>query len=227
MHFALLFLVVIALIFGPQWWVRRVLAQYSKPQPHFPGTGGELARHLLNQCGLQNVGVESTTAGDHYDPVARCVRLQPENINGKSLTAIATAAHEVGHAIQDHAGYPPLRARTRLVKVAQHAEKIGSVAMLAIPVVALAARAPSAGLLMFLIGLVSIGMSSLVHLFTLPTEWDASFTRALPLLKGGRYISANEERHVRRILRACAFTYVASSLAGLLNMARWIAVLRR
>lgn len=227
MHIVLLLLLVTALVFGPQWWVRRVLAQYSKPQPHFPGTGGQLARHLLSQCGLQNVGVETTTAGDHYDPVAKCVRLLPENMTTKSLTAIATAAHEVGHALQDHAGYPPLRARTRLVTVARHAEKIGSVAMLAIPVVALAARAPSAGVAMFLIGLASIGIGALVHLVTLPTEWDASFARALPLLKGGRYINADEERHVRRILRACAFTYVAGSLASLLNIARWIAVLHR
>jgi Zn-dependent membrane protease YugP len=99
--------------------------------------------------------------------------------------------------------------------------------MLAIPVVALATRSPSASGLVFLLGLVSIGTGVLVHLVTLPTEWDASFTRALPLLKGGHYINTDEERQVRRILRACALTYVAGSLASLLNMARWIAVLRR
>lgn len=227
MYVVLLVLGAIALIFGPQIWVRHVLARYSRPQAHFPGTGGQLARHLLDKCGLHEVRVETTPLGDHYDPVSKVVRLLPDNMNRKSLTAIATAAHEVGHAIQDHAGYPPLHARTRLVGVAHYAEKIGSVAMLAIPVVAIATRAPGAGLVLFLIGLVTIGMSALVHLITLPTEWDASFGRALPLLRGGRYISADEERHVRRILRACAFTYVASSLAALLNMARWIAVLRR
>lgn len=227
MHFILLAIILIALIFGPQVWVRYVLAHYSKPQKHFPGTGGELARHLLNKTGLTDVRLESTAAGDHYDPVAKCVRLTPDNLNGRSLTAVATAAHEVGHAIQDHAGYPPLHARTRLVSVAQHAEKFGSVAMLAIPVIALASRSPSAGALMFLIGIMSIGMGTVVHLITLPTEWDASFARALPLLKAGRYISADEERHVRRILRACAMTYVAGSLASLLNLARWIAILRR
>ena len=155
------------------------------------------------------------------------MRLSPDNLNGRSLTAVATAAHEVGHAIQDHAGYPPLHARTRLVQVAQHAEKFGSIAMLAMPVIALASRSPSAGALMFLIGVMSIGMGTLVHMITLPTEWDASFARALPLLKAGQYISADEEHHVRRILRACAMTYVAGSLASLLNLARWIAILRR
>lgn len=223
----LLVLAGAALIFGPQWWVRHVLTRYSTPLPRLPGTGGQLARHLLDQCGLREVRVESTPLGDHYDPVSRCVRLLPRNLNGRSLTAVATAAHEVGHAIQDFAGYPPLHARTRLVNIAQYAEKVGSIAMLAIPVAVVAARAPSAGLLMFALGLISIGMSTLVHLITLPTEWDASFARALPLLKAGRYINAEEERHVRRILRACAFTYVAASLAALLNVARWIAVLRR
>jgi len=62
---------------------------------------------------------------------------------------------------------------------------------------------------------------------TLPVELDASFGKALPILKAGRYIEPSDEAAVKRILRAAALTYVAGSLASLLNLARWIALLRR
>ncbi|MCK5716772.1 MAG: zinc metallopeptidase, partial [Thiomargarita sp.] len=58
-------------------------------------------------------------------------------------------------------------------------------------------------------------------------EWDASFKRALPILSEGAYISTADQRAARKILIACALTYVASSLASLLNLWRWIAILRR
>jgi hypothetical protein len=72
-----------------------------------------------------------------------------------------------------------------------------------------------------------MGMATLVHLVTLPVEWDASFGKALPLLTHGRYIGERDERAVRQILRAAAFTYVAASLASLLNLARWFRFFRR
>jgi Zn-dependent membrane protease YugP len=62
---------------------------------------------------------------------------------------------------------------------------------------------------------------------TLPVEWNASFGRALPVLTAGGYISASQSRHARKILKAAAFTYLAGSLASLLNLYRWIAILRR
>ncbi|MFO0776592.1 MAG: zinc metallopeptidase, partial [Nitrospira sp.] len=100
----LLLLIVVAVVVGPQLWTRRVFAKHSTPRPDFPGTGGELARHLLNRFDLQHITVEPTQVGDHYDPVSKTVRLTPAILDGKSLTAITIAAHEVGHAIQDHLG---------------------------------------------------------------------------------------------------------------------------
>jgi Zn-dependent membrane protease YugP len=140
---------------------------------------------------------------------------------------VVVAAHEVGHAIQDQQAYRPLRTRARLVAMAARAEKVGAVLMMAVPVVALVTRIPSTGLLIFLGGLATLCIPLLVHLFTLPTEFDASYRRALPALKDGPLIPPEDFPAARRILTACALTYVAGALVGLLNVWRWIRVLRR
>jgi Zn-dependent membrane protease YugP len=220
-------LLLVALIYGPQIWAKRILTKYSKHRDDFPGTGGQLARHLLDKLDMSEVKVEITELGDHYDPIEKSVRLTQANWGSHSLTAVVTAAHEVGHAIQDRTAYQPLQARTQLVGIAQMAEKIGAGLMMMIPVVAIIARIPAAGLLMFLGGLASLGASVIVHLVTLPVEWDASFKRALPILEKGEYISNKDQLAARQILTACALTYVASSLGSLLNLWRWIAILRR
>lgn len=224
---ALLLIVVVIVIFGPQLWTRRVFAQYSVPRPDYPGTGGELARDLLDRFDMKHIKVETTEVGDHYDPLTKAVRLTPDKFNGKSLTAITVAAHEVGHAIQDHTGYQPLAERTRLVRVAHVAEKAGVVVMMGIPIAAALARTPVAGVLVMVAGMATMGISALVHLVTLPVEWDASFRRALPVLQQGNYLSPQDMQGARRILTAAALTYVAASLASLLNLWRWIAFLRR
>lgn len=223
----LLLLIVLAILLGPQLWTRRVFAQYRGHREDYPGTGGDLARHLLDRFNLPHVKVETTEVGDHYDPMAKVVRLTPDNFGGKSLTAATVAAHEVGHALQDQAGYKPLQERTRLIRVAQGAEKMGSVVMIGIPIVAALTRSPAGGLLVFLAGLATMSIGALVHLITLPVEWDASFRRALPVLEQGHYITRDDLQGARRILTAAALTYVAASLGGLLNIWRWITLLRR
>lgn len=225
MYFFLLFLVLL-LVFGPHWWVRRVLARYHRTQEDFPGTGGELARHLLDRYGLPEVRVEASDLGDHYDPITKSVRLTPDKLHAKSLTAITTAAHEVGHALQDHSGDRWFRWRMRLVGLAQGAERLGSFILFAVPVLTLVTKAPAAGVLTLLAAFCTIGVGVLVQLVTLPVEWDASFGKALPILRSG-YIPEHQYPAARRILRACALTYVASSLASLLNFWRWMRLLRR
>ncbi|MBT8441841.1 MAG: zinc metallopeptidase [Gammaproteobacteria bacterium] len=220
---AALFLIV----FGPSWWVRRILSRYSDPEDRYPGTGGELARYLLDQLGLQHVTAEVTDQGDHYDPDAKCVRLTPDKFNGRSLTAITVAAHEVGHAHQDATDYGPLKWRTRLVKLAAPGERVGAAVLMMAPVVTLATRAPVAGVLMLLGGFLVLGLSTVVHLITLPMELDASFGRAMPLLKDGEILKPGDEPHARKLLTAAALTYVSVSLVSLLNIGRWWAILRR
>jgi len=222
MHILIGLLLVLLLLFGPQLWVQAVLKKHSQAREDFPGTGGEFARHLLDRLQLGTVQLEESPTGDHYDPVGKVVRLTPDKMNGRSLTAITVAAHEVGHALQDKLGYSPLRWRTHLALVAQAIQQLGNALFILAPLVAAATRAPSSAFLMLIAGVASFGSAALVHLVTLPVEWDASFRRALPLLEAGHYLSNQDQRHARRILTAAALTYVAGSLASLLNLWRWI-----
>lgn len=226
MPYLLLLALIIAVIFGPQWWAHYTFRRYSKERGDIPGSGGELAEHLLRRFDIE-VAVEQTEKGDHYDPGARTVRLSPHNFAGRSLTAVAVAAHEVGHAIQHHRSEPLLATRSRLIIYAHWGEKIGAALMFAIPFVTLITRVPYSGLAFFLLGFASMGLATLVHLVTLPVEWDASFNKALPILRDGDYIAEGDVRAVRRILQAAALTYVAASLASLLNLGRWLTFLRR
>ena len=227
MFYLILMITIIALVLGPAYWVKHTLAKYSHPDDRYPGTGGELARILLDWANLQAVKVEVTEQGDHYDPIEKAVRLTADKFNGKSLTAITVAAHEVGHAIQDRDGYLPLKLRTRLVQIAAPAEKLGAAILMLAPIIMVATRAPSAGALFFLGGLLTLGTATVVHLVTLPMELHASFARALPMLEQGKYLIQGDEPHARRILRAAAWTYVSASLMTLLNIGRWWAILRR
>jgi len=220
-------LIILLFVFGPSLWVKRVLERYSQPKDRYPGTGGELARHLLDTLNLGHVKAEITDQGDHYDPDAKAVRLTADKFNGHSLTAITVAAHEVGHAHQDATGYGPLIWRTRLVKFLAPGERIGAAVLMLSPLVTLLTRAPLAGLLMLLGGFLVLGLGAMVHFITLPMELDASFSRALPMLEKGGYLKSGDEPHARRILRAAAFTYVSVSLMSLLNVGRWWVILRR
>lgn len=227
MHWLLIALLVVGVLFGPQLWVQRVMQRHSTPRADIPGTGAELARHLLNQFSLQQVAVEQTDKGDHYDPTSRVVRLSDSHYQGHSLTAIVIAAHEVGHALQDASDYPPLRWRHRLVRFANVAQQLGNGLILATPIITAITRIPSTGLLMLIGGFASLGTAVIVQIITLPVEWDASFKRALPLLQGGSYIPAQDLPAAHSILRAAAFTYVAGTLASLLNLWRWARLVRR
>lgn len=227
MVYLIVLLLLLASVFLPQVWVQHVLARYNrKPEVNFPGTGGELARHLLLRFGLEDVQVERTDKGDHYDPSTRCVRLTADKFDGKTLTAITVAAHECGHALQ-HAGAEPMfMLRSRLAHSAVWAARLGSFLIFAAPMLALLSRAPSPALVSVLGGFLIMGFGVLVQLVTLPVELDASFRKALPVLEAG-YLEPDQVPAARRILRAAAWTYVAASLAGLLSFWRWLAILRR
>jgi Zn-dependent membrane protease YugP len=219
-------IVAVTVMFGPHLWAKHVLNRYNR-QEYFSGSGIDLARLVLEHLKLSEVTVETTDTADHYDPMKKAIRLTKSVCGRKTLTAVVVAAHEVGHAIQDQIGYKPLKTRTRLIGTAQKLERIGAIIMMAVPVLAGVTRAPSVGVLMLVGGFATLCIPVLVHLLTLPTEFDASFKRALPLLTSGDYIPQEDIPAARKILMACALTYVASSLIGLLNVWRWIRVLRR
>ena len=226
MIYLLIIPVIIAVIYGPHLWARYIMNRYNRRE-YFSGNGMELARLALAKMDLNHVGVEPTAIGDHYNPETKVVSLTEANCGRRTLTAVVVAAHEVGHAIQDHTEYLPLKTRTRMIGTAAKIEKIGAGFMMAVPLIALVTRVPAAGFLMFLGGIATLCIPLLVHLVTLPTEFDASFNRALPLLASGEYIPREDLPAAKKILLACALTYVANALVGLLNVWRWIRILRR
>ncbi len=227
MVYAVVIVLLVVLVFVPQWWVKWVLERYNRQaESNFPGTGGELARHLLDRYDLQEVKVEITEVGDHYDPMERCVRLTQDKFEGKTLTAITVAAHECGHAFQHAATEPLFMLRTRLAGFSVWAQRIGSFLLFAAPMSVLITKAPSAAAFNITGAFLIMGSAIVIHLVTLPVEIDASFRKALPLLDSG-YLDEKQKPAARSILRAAALTYVAASLASLLNFWRWIAILRR
>ena len=220
-------LIVIALIFGPSLWVKFVMRRYSSEKPEMPGTGGELAQHLIERFSLNDVKVEVTELGDHYDPIEKKVRLSKENYESKSLTAIAIAAHEVGHAIQDQQGDRRLAIRTKMVPIIDKVARLSAVIISLSPIIGIITRHPMPFSLLLLLGLSGFIARMMVHAVTLPIEFDASFSKALPLLREGEYISQSNEKAVGHVLRAAALTYVSAALADILNLGRWIVILLR
>jgi uncharacterized protein len=206
--------------------VRRALKQNAVERPDFPGTGGELARHLLDLAGLRDVKVELTPDGDHYDPVDRAVRLLPDHYDGRSVTAVAVAAHEVGHALQHAEGDRLLLARFRLAGVVQAIEICAAVILATAPVLMALVRSPALLGVQIAVGVLLLASRVVVHLLTLPLEHDASFKRALPILEKGGYLGEADLPAARTVLRAAAFTYVASALVTLLDVTRLARILR-
>jgi uncharacterized protein len=216
----------LALIFGPQLWIRRVMAQHGAERADLPGTGGELARHLLDAAELSGVAVELTGDGDHYDPEARAVRLTPQHHDGRSVAAVAVAAHEVSHAVQHARGEPAFARRFNLVRRLIWIERAASVILLATPLVFLAVKSPALAVLQIVAGVSLLAIRIAVHAVTLPVELDASFDKALPALTRGRYLVAGDLPAARSVLTAAALTYVAAALAALIDVGRWLRVLR-
>jgi uncharacterized protein len=215
---------LLVLLFAPQFWINWTLRKHANERPDMPGTGGELARLLLDEAGLQTVAIDVVETGDHYSPDDRAVRLSKANFTGKSITAVAVAAHEVAHAIQHRDGFGPLMWRQRLVKKAIAVERIGSLILITAPVFYALIRNPLILGLEIAVALGIFASSILIHFVTLPTEFDASFRKALPVLSS--YVPPEEMPGVRSVLRAAAFTYVAGALVSLLSAARWFRILR-
>ena len=220
-------LIALVVIFGPSLWVKLVMKKYSSENPEIPGTGGELANHLIERFSLKDVKVEVTELGDHYDPIEKKVRLLREHYESKSLTAVAIAAHEVGHAIQDHQGDKRLATRTKMVPVVDKVARWSVAIIYLSPVIGIITRHPMPFSLLLLLGLSGFIARMMVHAVTLPIEYDASFSKALPLLREGNYVSQSDEKAVSLILRAAALTYVSAALADILNLGRWIVLLLR
>ncbi|MBI5014801.1 MAG: zinc metallopeptidase [Deltaproteobacteria bacterium] len=194
-----------------QLWVKSAFARYGQIANRRGITGADAARAILRRVGLADVGVEVTQGflGDHYDPRSRVLRLSPDVYAKASLAAVGVAAHEAGHALQDKAGYAPMKARAALVPVAQ----IGS--NLALPLLFV-------GMLLHAMALVKLGVlifaaAVLFQIVTLPVEFNSS-RRALVALGEVGILSPDEMPGARRVLSAAALTYVAAAVAAVLQL---------
>ena len=220
--------VLAILVYVPSFLFRCVMSSNSGEISTLPGTGAELAKHLIERFELDGITVEETNPfQDHFDPRDQTVRLGPDNFNGKSLTAVAVATHEVGHAIQFHRREKIFELRKRYLPTAQALSKVGVAIMFAFPIVGFIVRSPIVIGLVIALSLLLQLAGALAYLIILPEEWDASFNKALPILIEGDYVDESAIPTVRKILKAAALTYFSAALANVLNIGRWFMILRR
>lgn len=196
-----------------QMKVSSTFAKYSRIATSTYKTGADVARELLDQAGLYDVPVERIGGHltDHYDPQRRVMRLSPEVYSGRSIAALAVAAHETGHALQHAGNYVPLNIRNGLFPVAN----LGSQMAFPLFFIGFLFASPALmdiGIWLFLAALV-------FQLVTLPVEFDAS-RRALRLLDAGGYLTREEAPGARAVLTAAALTYVAAVAVSLMHLLR-------
>jgi uncharacterized protein len=210
-----LILPALVLAMWAQFRVRSAYEKYSKVASRSGMTGSQVARHILDSSGLNSVQVESVqgTLTDHYDPKDKVLRLSEGIYSSSSIAAMAVAAHESGHAVQDQVHYAPMSFRATLVPAAN----FGST--LAFPLFLVGFLfANRLGWLMD-IGILFFAGAVLFHLVTLPVEFDAS-RRAMAILSSGGYLAPDEIGEARKVLRAAAWTYVAAASMAILQLIR-------
>jgi len=190
--------------------------KYSRVHNSTGITGAEAARRILNNEGLYNVQIECLQGekGDHYDPSTNTVRLSASNYSYASVTAVAVASHECGHAIQHAKGYIPLKIRTSLVPVVN----IGST--LGMPIILLGVLL-SWNQTLIQIGIWAFSLAVLFQLVTLPVEFNAS-SRAIEKIEQYGLMTVSENQGTRKVLSAAAFTYVAAAASSILQLLRLI-----
>jgi len=214
------------LIFGPQLWVRYVLWKHSADIDRMPGTGVELAEHLIERFKLEGVTVVKAGPGEnYYSPDEKIVALSPDNYDGKSITAVAVATHEVSHAIQFCNQEPITRLRVKYMDRANKIKKIGSAMLLSIPIITIVTKAPALAVILGIATVITLLSSVFMYVAILPEEFDASFKKALPILKEG-YLPEQHLESANSVLKACALTYAAGALVDLLRLWRWGRFLR-
>ncbi|MCV2403950.1 zinc metallopeptidase [Marinomonas sp. C2222] len=222
MLWVIVIIMALVLIVGPNIWVRWTLKRYSQERKDLAGTGGQLAEHLAKRFELKNVTIERTVEGqDHFDFIAHAVRLSPSVFDGRSLTAVAVSAHEVGHAIAHEKKEPISRLSTRYLPLARVLQRITGCMLIGWPLISVLMHIPYTAQLHAMLVVISAFVAVLIQLAMLPEEWDASFNKALPILAEGNYVSHSELPVIKRILIACAMTYVASALIKVLYFWRW------
>jgi Zn-dependent membrane protease YugP len=196
--------------------VNSSMKKYAKVRNAGNITGADAARKILYYEGITDVQVErlSASSGDHYDPSSKTVRLSAANYDYPSVTAVAVASHECGHAIQHAHGYAPMSMRSALVPAVNIANK------LSIPIIIIG-MVLSWNQTLIQIGIWAFALTVLFQIVTLPVEFNASH-RALVKMEQYGLATSDEKTGCRKVLTAAAFTYVAAATAAALQLLRLV-----
>lgn len=197
-----------------QWYVNSAYQKWSKVPARSHMSGVEAAQRLIRSGGLYDVRVESVPGNltDHYDPRSKILRLSPGVYQGNSVAALAIAAHELGHAMQDQEGYFPLKLRAAMVP----AVNIGSYLGWILIFIGLLLGAAGTGIAWLGVGIFAGG--ALFALATLPVELNASARAKRLLVQTGLIVGEDEQRGVNKVLNAAAMTYVAALITAVLQL---------
>jgi Zn-dependent membrane protease YugP len=210
------------LAFYAQWRVSSAFNKYSRKPNRRGITGYEAARILLRSVGLDHVRVEEEPGrlGDHYDPGKNILRLSKGVAQNPSVASLGIVAHEVGHAMQDAAGYTPLRVRSGLVPMVRIGSWLGPLVFFA----GFFLSGLTGSTIVAWLGLFLFGGTLIFALITLPVEFNAS-KRALQLLNTYHLADGRELQETKKVLDAAALTYVASLAQALSTMLYYVFLL--
>lgn len=220
---AILPLVVLTIIAGISVQIR--FNKYSKEDNLSGLTGAEAARKILDEHGL--VGVNVVRIGgnltDNYNPKTDVVSLSERVYDGRSIAAVAVAAHEVGHAIQHAEEYAPVKLRGVLVPACNISSKAAVPLLLIGILLEIFLQDNPVSSILFFLGITCYALYALFTLINLPVEFNASRRAGANLVDYG-VIDARDEKKVNSMLRAAGMTYVMSFAMALLQLLRIIAI---
>ena len=215
----LLIILIISLPLISQLYISVTYKKTSNIEFRSDTTGYDVARNILDKNGLNNILVVETngTLTDHYDPTRKVIKLSKDIYHGNSVASASVAAHEVGHAIQDKEGYTFLKIRHAIFPVVSFLDRISYI------VIFLGFLLEYMNLVYF--GIFAVGAGVLFQIITLPVEINAS-KRAIKELKNLNLTTDRTENLSKNMLTAAALTYVASTLAEILQLIRLIGIIK-
>jgi len=213
----LIFMIPAFILMGiTSWYVRHSYSKWSQVRAGSGLTGSQAAQRLLSTGNLYGVQIRGTHGQltDHYDPRDKTLYLSNGVANAPSVAAVAIAAHELGHAMQDAEGYVPLRFRAALVPMVNIGSNLGWILIMA-------------GLFLQWINLAWLGIlffagGALFALATLPVEFDASARAKRLLVQTGIIHTDEEMRGVNAVLNSAALTYVAALITAILQLLYYV-----
>ena len=218
----LMFMIPAFILMGfTSWYVKHAYSKWSKVRATSGLTGQQAAERLMSAGGLYGVKI-NTIAGqmtDHYDPRNKTLNLSQGVANQPSVAALAIAAHELGHAMQDADDYFPLRLRGALVPMVNIGSNLGWILIMIGLFINLTELA--------WLGVIFFALGAVFALATLPVEFDAS-ARAKRLLADSGIVNQGDELSgVKSVLNAAALTYVAALVTAILQILYYVTLIGR